>query len=258
MNMSSSMKPSLLGADTRRFHLQTLHIYAVGYTLWNAAMEAEWNYVRDKVGEEARDAAGDAARVAMDAEWESVREMVWEVTEEFSRSATQDAKKKEGIFHTVCHSVIANRKKIYEAIDRLKLTPPTTPVITVEEATEICETMMTFDDEDFAKLQLTIPLKMIDYLLGYEQAISFLRPYEQYDLLMEQHQTLVQRLGLEKAYLELTNPRETVDFLADCLPLLPLVLLKIVVGYCQLRVNDPDDLDEIYRRLLETFDGNWE
>ena len=248
--MRLEMEQSLSVADTRRFHLQTLHIYAVGYTVWNAATEAEWNYVRDKVGGEAWDATGDAARIAMDAEWESVREMVREVTEEFSRSAAQDAKKKEEIIHTACRSVIANRKKIYEVVDRLKLTPPTTPIITVERATEICGTMMTFNDEQFAKLQLTIPLKMIDYLLGYEQAISFLRPYEQYDLLMEQHWTLVQRMGLERTYLELAISRETVDFLADCLPLFPLVLLEIVVGYCQLRVDDPDDLDEIYRRLL--------
>ena len=215
--------------------------------------------------EAARDAAKDAAGdVAWGDLWMAISGVgwIWDVMWPTARKdvmmilkdATADGVKKGGTIqetvHSVCRFAIINRKKIYEAID--KAAEKTTAVpMTVKKATEVCEeTVITFDEEQFAKLRLTIPLKMVDYLLGYEQIISFLRPYEQYHLLMEQHRKLVQRLGLEKIYLKLTSPREIVGLLAECLPLFPLVLLEIVVGYCQPCMDVPDDVDEIYQRLL--------
>ena len=99
---------------------------------------------------------------------------------------------------------------------------------------------------------------MLDYLLSYEQAISFLRycgntivVAGQYRLLIEQHAQLVRSLGLGKSYGTLMIPRHGAAVLMEYLPTLPLVLVEVVVGYGHLHHDDPEDLDEIYDRLLK-------
>lgn len=93
---------------------------------------------------------------------------------------------------------------------------------------------------------------MLDYLLCYEKAISFVRhlDYDRYRLLMNAHSQLVQRLELKSSYSKLTTPRVSVLELMSYLTNMPVVLVEIVVGYCNLTLDDPEDEDEIYNNLL--------
>ena len=126
--------------------------------------------------------------------------------------------------------------------------------------------MISFDDQQFEKLKLTIPLKIADYLLGYERVISLLRYYpsegteavSQYHCshseLMNKHAELVRRLGLEESYAKLKAPKYESTTLARYLSTLPTVLIEIIVGYCTLTQDSSEDLDEIYDRLLKLDD----
>ena len=112
---------------------------------------------------------------------------------------------------------------------------------------------MSFDDKKFKRLQLTIPLKMLDYLFGYERIISFLLKaggVQQYSALMDKHRKLVHLLGLEKHYAQLTVFVDS-EFLLKFLPTFPRVLVEIIVDYTQLSQENSEDLDEIYNRLLK-------
>lgn len=242
----------LSGCEARKFRLLILNISSAGGVSWNAAGDA----AGDVTGGAAVDAAWDATFYFTpgDEEWYSARYNAWSVAMHTAghaaSTAAVEARKKRGTLQQIadvaCRSVISDRKKIIEEIDKLCEQIPSTPM-SPKEVADICTTMMTFDD--LTKLQSTLPLKMVDYLLGYEQAINFL-PCAERKKLMNKHQDLLNRLDLEKSYAGLKEPECKVSRLSDYLPMLPLVIVELIVGYCALGVSDPDDLNEIYRRLL--------
>ena len=75
-------------------------------------------------------------------------------------------------------------------------------------------------------------------------------PFIPYHLLTEKHTQLVRHLGLENSYAKLKASRHKVATLTNHLPMLPVVLIEIMVGYCGLRQDNSEDSDEIYDRLL--------
>ena len=41
--------------------------------------------------------------------------------------------------------------------------------------------------------------------------------------------------------------------LAECLPILPLVLVQVIVDYSRLLLENSEDVDEVYNRLLKIY-----
>lgn len=238
----------LSGGNARRFRLHMLNVCAAGY----AAAYAAWEVARYA---DVCDAGYTAWTVAVDAAWDVAGKVAWDATLDVAGNAAKDIAKKVGtpqkISYAICRSVILDRKKIFSSVDASGTKISSAPM-TVDKVVKCCTTMMTFNEEQFARLQLTIPLKMLDYLLGYERAIFFLRhdAVGHYYSLMDKHLQLVRRLGLEKHYAELTVPRHGVIVVSECLPTLPVVLIDIIIGYGYLHHDNADDLDEIYNRLL--------
>lgn len=307
----------------KQFRLQVLYVYFAGRLAGDAtddpapssASKVVCDFAEDAAGKATCDAAEEAVwTAAMDdvlttAAWYAVKEVAWYAAWTAAVRAEQDTvenvtlnaagffvRAKEitslrQIAFASCRSVISDRKKIIRAIDGIFAVDtslsPSSKSMTIEEMVKVCTLMLTFNDEKFKKFQLTVPLKLTEYLLECERTISFLHPcngnysnyhsyhnidddvdhqyhhqYQQYQLLMKKHSELVQRLGLEKVYLGLTTSRVTVDTLlvsfsqvsevpqATKVVDMPKVLLKIIVGYCELYKGNSDDVDEIYKRLL--------
>ena len=68
---------------------------------------------------------------------------------------------------------------------------------------------------------------------------------------MKKHSQLIRLLGLEKFYAKLVAPQYDVTTLSSWLPGLPIVLVEIIVEYGHLHLNNSDDFDESYNRLLQ-------
>lgn len=273
-SMSEELKKTtdvLSGCDARRFRVQVLNIFAVEYTAVAVVRHAEEHAVRG-AGPGARWGVARGARsaemaaemaAAVEAAWYAAREAAGEAAAKVAFTAAYSAAKKMAtkgklrkIEYVACRSVINDRKMIIKSIDNLNEIPSTP--MTIEEAAKVCMIMITFDEESFKSLQQTLPLKLLDYLLGCEYAISFLRREcedhnDQWLHLMEKHQSLVCRLDLKKLYAKLVTAREILELLTTYspeMPRLPFVVMIIVAGYCDLRFDVPEDVDEIYNRLL--------
>ena len=249
--------------DARRFRVQVLTLHAAGAIAVIIASDAAGDAIMDNVADAAGISVVDAAltaalavagdqRVTM---LTATRTAVWNVT----RTATRDVVKNVAwsggtsrqIAYASCRSIIIDRKKIYASIDAMG-DRISSDFMTAGDVVKHCTVMMAFDREQIVQLQLTVQLKMLDYLLSYEYAISFLRSHdgEAHFLLMKKHQELTRRLSLEGDYALLLAPREDVSMLSTLLPLLPIVLVKVIVEYCSLSLQDLDDEEEVYNRLL--------
>lgn len=249
----------LTSDGSRRFCLQLLNLYATGYVTWDA-IEYAASYVVKASPENvtwgaAKNAAGSAAWYSIiNSVGNSIEHSVWWGVWNTTRDVVKNVANKGGtpqeIAYASCRSVILDRKTIFKKIDDLHNIVPFTPM-TTKKVFDVCMTVMTFDEKEFEKLQLTIPLKMVDYLLGYRRMISFLQYRDQpsYFCLMEKHSQLTRRLGLEDFYTQLTTPLDIVT-LPRYLQMLPVVLVKIVLESCALDPSDAKDSDEIYNRLL--------
>ena len=122
------MNTSLPVADTKRFYLQALRVYAVGYVTWNAATAAAAAGKETGTSEDvakrkiaaARDAAKDAAGdVAWNDLWVAICGVgwIWDVMWRTARKdlamilkdATADGVKKGGTIQETVHSVLSVR-----------------------------------------------------------------------------------------------------------------------------------------------------
>lgn len=255
----------LSSADSTWFRFQLLDISSIGdiardagCITWDAAMNA----ARMAAGEAAGRAAGDVAwKAAGRAAGYVTREAAWKAAWEVAWGAAREAAKKvigrnkggtpRQIVYASCRSVILDRKKIIKAIEDDLSDVPSTPM-TIDEVSKCCIIMMSFDEKKFEKLRLTVSLQLVNYLLKYECIISILRQCgnERYYTLMDMHTKLVRRLGLESSYAKLMNAKVNIVELGKHLPTIPAVLIDIIIGYCALTLDVPEDKDEIYDRLL--------
>ena len=264
----------------RQFRIHILNVYAAwdaaGSAAGSAAKDAAWNAAWNAAGSAAGHAAWAAARAATwDATWGAAMDAAggaamgaaWTAAWDAAKDVAKNGGTARQIAYVSCRSVIVDRKKIFSSIDTLGDKIPSTPM-TVDDVIRVCTVMMTFGEKEFTRLQSTIPLKMLDYLLGYERAISFLHYFPignrnggstnqyhcSYRELMDKHRQLVCDLGLEKSYAKLTAPRHEVSMLTKYLPMMPIVLIEIMIEYSSLCHDaSPDntgDSDEIYNRLL--------
>lgn len=257
------MTTKLPGVYARQFRLELLNIYAAGAF----ARELAVRIARETLGD-----LGDvtecvtectAWKAAVRAAWKAAVYAAWKVAGDFAGDTTlcaavcdiREIEKKRGtirqIAYASCRLVITNRKKISCEIDNLGDKIPSTSMMT-NEVYEFCTFQMTFDKKTFKMLRLTIPLKLGDYLLGCERAISFLRQCgdARYYSLMNKHSELVRRLGLEHPYAKLTVARVSPIELGNYLSTTPMDLIELIIGYCALTQDNPEDRDEIYNRLL--------
>ena len=184
--------------DGRRFRLCLLNLYAAGEVAVSAAAGvtldtsggvATYYDASDAAGMEMMRAVGYAVQDTTGYALHAAGDAAEEIAERGAKMAAEMVKKKGGtvrqITHASCLSVIFDRKKIYDGI--AVAWNEKFPRMATDKVVKCCITMMTFSEEQFTKLQLTIPLKMLDYLLGYQQAISFLRSVDvaQYQSLMK-------------------------------------------------------------------------
>lgn len=171
------------------------------------------------------------------------------ILSDIGRDTTINSKTPLCIAYIYCRAVIVNRKMISDAFDSYEeiLSRP----MTIDEAVGECTKMMTFNDESIDELKSSLLLKLVDYLLGYECMISFLREFDdQYRLYIDIHSQLVRRLDLEDVYAKLFVFGVKLDEMTKYLPTIPVVLIEVILGYCLLTQDDPGDSDEIYNRLL--------
>lgn len=231
------------GDVARKFRLQVLNLYAAGHAVMCTVAHSALNTAGYYAWHATRSALGSAVTIGSDNALNTLRCTI--------RNAEKNEATPLQFVYVSCRMIIVERKKVFKIIDDLNNKMPETST-TTKEMFDVCEILMTFNEKEFTLLKLTIPLKMVDYLLGYERAISFLYDCDRtsYTLLMEKHSQLTRRLEPTTAYTKLTAARE--DFVTLVLEhnILPTVLLKIVVGYCALNPQTEEDCEEIYDRLL--------
>ena len=265
---SISLRSGLFGDNARRFRLHVLNMFVVGHIAhhvpWYVAMGIAMKEGDDT--KEMEDAVEMVQYIAGYEAWCAVKDVVkdvvmnvtqsvaWniamDVTGDFTIAAIAASTSESSlqIVFNNCRSTIAGRKEIFCRIDALGDKISSTSM-TIDEVVKCCRIMMTCTLE---KLKPTIPLKMLDYLLGYERAISFLNnQHYSYRELMNKHAQLVQRLGLETRYAKLTAPCINVKSLAvNYLSMLPRVLVEIIIDYCRLTQDDPEESDEIRKSRI--------
>ena len=257
----------LSGDDAKQFRLQALYTYVSGAIVRTTSRYSTkiktWDEVDIAVGDIAVNSA-EAARDIVYPErgtvWSSHvgKGTVWDGVDNAAKDVSEKGGTLRQIVHAVCWSVITDRNKIIDDINDTLGSQVLSNPIGIETMSEICMTLMRFDDKDIEKLKLMIPLKMIDYLFAYERIISFLRMTNASAdagggaaaALMDKHSQLVKRLGCENYYNKLTAPQYGLDVLIECLSMLPTDLVKIIVDYDRLCVKNFGDMEKIYERLL--------
>lgn len=238
---------TLFITNARQFRLQLLNIYAVGELTRNVVEQAR----TDAWGAAGMTACCAVREVTRYAVLTAARKAAWCAAGRAVEEIEEKGGTPQQIAYGCCRSAILDRKKIFNAIDDLGDEISSSPM-TIDEVVKVCAAIMTFKDVNFKESQQIIPLVMLNYLLWYEHLILFLHHHDDghYQSLMDQHSQLISHLGLEKSYAKLIAPREDVIILVNRLPM-PMVLIKIVLEYCKLTQDDPDEADEIYNRLVD-------
>lgn len=152
------------------------------------------------------------------------------------------------IADAACWSAITDRKKIEQSIKEKAWDKIPDIVLSSEEKMKIIHKLMTYEGEELSRLRQTIPRQLCNIFFRLEFIIRVkakLEEEREEKALMELN-ALMKHLGATNYYAKLFAPSISVEMI----PYLPPVLANIVVGYTELSVFDPNDVDEIFRRML--------
>lgn len=257
---------------SKDFSLAVLNFYvSVRATWWAAAClsgNEEWNMdinsvtVHAAAGAAAGEAAWYAYAAAGPAEEFAARDaaefVARDVGSTVAGEAAGNAKKTGGtpqqIRHAAFQLVIIDRKKNEETLRNRAYRKIPGTVLTTEEKMKIISRLMTYDEEKFDRLKLTIPFQLnyilfrIEYLVKVEAKLDV----AQENQLMKEHGDLAKNLELQGLYLSLfdgINEKTLVlHWPSTCH--FPKELLSIIASYTQLSCHNSDDVEEIISRIV--------
>lgn len=190
------------------------------------AMCASWSAANDVAKDTAIAAAAEAANAR---KCENARESAEEVARASCISAINDRKN--------------IRNRIWAACAEMELTEGK---FTRVDAVMLLRRSMSYDDVQFSHLNSTIPMQKMFIFYNIERMVRMIDD----DCLLEELDKLIEKLGCTEKYAELFNPISTGKHLKLYLP---VVLIDIVMWYCEVDIMSEQDEVLIVSRIIKTI-----
>jgi hypothetical protein len=178
------------------------------------------------------------------------RSVVWTATKDttaatVATATTMKVANVKDIVDVVCISVMNDYDKIFNIVDKLTVEPKEgmNPV-------NVVRLLITFDDDQLKKLSLMNKRFRLFYFFRVHEIISLVGDSK---ILLQELNQLLKKLGDLDEYNQLFVININLEklYALDELVNIPRDLVKIIIDYCHLFIDDDQDVNLISRKLVD-------